>query len=139
MAYDLLERDYMKTLIVILSVLISTSLISTPGFAQTYKWVDDKGVVHFTDDITKIPGKYRPQVDKIGTPEEKIETKVDRDSTSKKKDDGYKDQLGRGEEYWKSRVEEWKKKLKTAQENMEQARMKYNELTERFNESRSSA
>ena len=77
MAYDLLERDYMKTLIVILSVLISTSLISTTGFAQTYKWVDDKGVVHFTDDITKIPGKYRPQVDKIGTPEEKIETIVD--------------------------------------------------------------
>lgn len=28
--------------------------------AQTYKWVDEKGTVHFTDDISKMPEQYRP-------------------------------------------------------------------------------
>jgi chromosome segregation ATPase len=123
----------------ILLIITLSVMISTPCFAQTYKWVDEKGGVHFTDDITTIPEKFRPKAEKIGGSEDKIETKIDKGSTPKKKEDGYKDQLGRGEEYWKNRVEEWKKKLKTAQENMEQARMKYNELTERFNESKSSA
>lgn len=125
----------MKTLLLI----ILSVLISTPGFTQTYKWVDEKGGVHFTNDVTKIPEKYRPKVDKIGISDEKIETKIDKDSTPKKKEDVYKDQAGRGEEYWKNRVEEWKKKLKAALESMEQARMKYNELTEKFNESKSSS
>jgi len=121
----------------ILLVIILSVLISAPGFAQTYKWVDEKGGMHFTDDITKIPDKFRPNAEKIGGSEDKIETKIDKSSSPKKKDD-YKDQLGRGEEYWRNWVEEVKKKLRTAQESMEQARMKYNELTEKFNESKSS-
>lgn len=28
------------------------------AFAEIYKWTDDKGVVHVTDDPTKIPDKY---------------------------------------------------------------------------------
>jgi len=124
----------MKTILLIAVAL----LISTDGFAQIYKWVDEKGSVHFTDDITRIPEKYRPKVDRLGAIEERGESKIEKDNTQKKKEDVYKDQLGRGEEYWRTRVEEWKKKLKTAQENMEQARIRYNELTEKFNESKSS-
>ncbi|MBM4277909.1 MAG: DUF4124 domain-containing protein [Deltaproteobacteria bacterium] len=113
--------------------------ISTPGFAQVYKWVDDKGVVHFTDDVTKIPDRYRPKTDKIGMPKEKSETKIEGVPSSKRKEDAYKDQLGRGEEYWKNRVAEWKSKLRMAQEKMDDTRIKYNELTEKFNDSKSSA
>lgn len=123
----------------ILHLIILFIFISTPGYAQVYKWVDDKGGVHFTDDVTKIPDKYRPKTDKIGVPEEKSDTGVEKESPQKKREETYKDQLGRGEEYWRDRVEEWKKKLKTAQEGLESARVKYNELTEKFNESRSSA
>jgi hypothetical protein len=89
--------------------------------------------------VTKIPDKYRPKSDKIGVSEEKSETKIEGDPSSKRKEDTYKDQLGRGEEYWKNRVEEWKRKLRTAQEKMENTRVKYNELTEKFNDSKSSA
>lgn len=34
------------------------------GVAQgeTYEWLDDQGVVHFTDNPDKIPGKYRKRV-----------------------------------------------------------------------------
>ena len=30
-----------------------------PSYAEMYKWVDDKGTVHFTDDLSAIPEKYR--------------------------------------------------------------------------------
>ncbi|MDI7258657.1 MAG: DUF4124 domain-containing protein [Thermodesulfobacteriota bacterium] len=123
----------------IVLLIILSIFISTPGFAQVYKWVDDKGGVHFTDDMTKIPDKYRPKAEKIGMSEKKSEIKIESDPSSKRKEDVYRDQLGRGEEYWKNRVGEWNKKLKMAQEKTESSRMKYNELTERINDSKSTA
>lgn len=39
--------------IVVLSISIS------PSYADMYKWVDEKGTVHFTDDPSAIPEKYR--------------------------------------------------------------------------------
>jgi hypothetical protein len=33
--------------------------LSTPAFGEIYKWLDDRGVTHFTDDLRKVPEKYR--------------------------------------------------------------------------------
>jgi len=30
--------------------------------AKIYKWVDEKGVIHFTNDIDEVPLKYRPEI-----------------------------------------------------------------------------
>jgi chromosome segregation ATPase len=132
----------MKRIFLILLFLFSTEF----SFAEVYKWVDEKGGVHFTDDFIQIPEKYRPQIERLGTSEEKIETKIEGESSPKKKvektrprEDTYRDRIGKGEEYWKGRVEEWSKKLKDAQERVNNLRVKYNELTEKFNESKSSA
>ena len=35
------------------------AILILPGYAEMYKWVDDKGTVHFTDDLSTIPEKYR--------------------------------------------------------------------------------
>jgi hypothetical protein len=121
-------------------------LFSTENsFAEVYKWVDEKGVVYFTDDFIQIPEKYRPKVERLGTSEERVETKIEGESLSKKKveetrprEDPYRDWIGKGEDYWKGRVEEWSKKLKVSQEKVNHLRVKYNELTERFNGSKSS-
>jgi hypothetical protein len=40
-------------LIIILAVLVPSS------YGEMYKWVDEKGTVHFTDDLSNIPEKYR--------------------------------------------------------------------------------
>jgi chromosome segregation ATPase len=109
------------------------------SLGQVYKWVDEKGMIHFTDDITQIPEKYRSAVQEIETREENIKTQTEGESPSKKKEDSYRDRLGRGEEYWKGRVDEWKKKLESLQGKVEILRLKYNELTEKFNASKSSA
>jgi len=125
----------MKTLTLILLFLFTATL----SYAQIYKWVDEKGIVHFTDDITQIPEKHRGTVQELESREEKIETKEEGEAPQKKQADSYKDRLGRGEEYWKGRVEESRKKLQSLQEKVETLRLKYNELTEKFNTSKSSA
>ena len=124
----------MKRIVLILLLLISSEL----SFAQTYKWIDEKGSIHFTDDINQVPEKYRAGAEKIGLPEEKASTIAEDKSPPKGKENTSKDRFGRGEEFWRARADEWRKKLKTLQERVDVLRLKYNELTERFNDSRSS-
>ena len=127
--------NVMKRIYFILLFLFFTEL----SFAEVYKWVDERGGVHFTDDIMQIPEKNRPKSEKFESLEERVETKIEDKFSPKKKEGTYRDEIGRGEEYWKGRVEEWSKKLKNAQERVNDLRVKYNELTEKFNDSKSSA
>jgi len=124
----------MKTtsLLIILAAIFFVQISS----AQVYKWVDEKGVVHFTDDMLQVPEKYRPKTEKMEIVEEKAEPKIEGDTpSSKKKEEPYKDRMGRGEEYWKERMEFWKKKLVTAQDKIEELRIRYNQLSEKLNAS----
>jgi len=50
--------------ILILIILPSTS------YGEMYKWVDEKGSVHFTDDLSNIPEKYREDAETRKPPEE---------------------------------------------------------------------
>jgi len=124
----------MKRIVLILLLLISPEL----SFAQAYKWIDEKGSIHFTDDILQVPERYRSEVEKIGLPEEKAPAIAEDKSPPKGKGNTSKDRFGRGEEFWRARADEWRKKLKTLQERLDALRVKYNELTERFNDSKSS-
>jgi hypothetical protein len=110
---------------------------STSLSSEIYKWTDDKGAVHFTDDVTQVPEKYRTTIQRRGLTEEKMDKK-DSKEPLKKPEDPYRDRLGRGEEYWRGQVEHWKQTLKTSQERVEALRVKYNELTEKYNLSKSS-
>jgi chromosome segregation ATPase len=123
----------------ILLISLSVFLIAGISFAEVYKWVDDNGVVYFTDNMIQIPEKYRSKAERLELPEEKKDQQVEEESTPKKKVESYRDQLGRGEEYWKARVDEWRKKLTESQTRLQGLRTRYNELTERFNDSKSTA
>jgi hypothetical protein len=51
-------------------------LFQTPLWAKIYKWKDDQGKMHFTDDRAKIPQKYREKVQKfkgVTEPKPKVE------------------------------------------------------------------
>ncbi len=41
---------------------------SGTAYSEIYKWVDDKGEVHFTDDASNIPEQYLNQVERKTTP-----------------------------------------------------------------------
>jgi len=40
-------------------ILAATVLFATPAVADIYRWEDESGVIHFTDDVSAIPSKYR--------------------------------------------------------------------------------
>jgi len=55
-----------RSLIMIARLLFSSVL----AFGQeVYQWVDEKGTVHFTDDLGLVPEKYRDQVQKRQPPQ----------------------------------------------------------------------
>jgi clan AA aspartic protease (TIGR02281 family) len=40
-------------------LILIAALVSTPAQAGMYSWSDEKGIIHFTDDLHKIPEKFR--------------------------------------------------------------------------------
>jgi len=54
----------MKTMVIVLLITLFGSLpiFQLSHAVEIYKWVDEKGTVHFTQDPTTIPEKYRDQV-----------------------------------------------------------------------------
>ena len=42
----------------------------TSSYGEMYRWVDEKGTVYFTDDLSKIPEKYREGVETRKSPKE---------------------------------------------------------------------
>jgi len=114
---------------VALLIFIALTVYCAVSLAQeTYQWVDDKGTVHFTDDVGKIPEKYQDQVKKKEPPPELAP--APKPSPSIRLPQGKappepvvekKDILGRGEDWWRDKAMEWREKLTKAQKDYEAA------------------
>jgi len=94
---------------------------------EVYQWVDEKGTVHFTDDLGLVPEKYRNQVQKKKTSIEptpllspQVTTEEDLEKEPKSAPER-RDLIGRGEEWWRSKTKEWNEKLLNANKNYETA------------------
>lgn len=48
-----------KMAVIIITILLGLLLIFQIAHAEIYKWVDEKGTVHFTEDPATIPEKYK--------------------------------------------------------------------------------
>ena len=91
---------------------------------ETYRWVDEKGTINFTDDPTLIPERYRGQVQKKNPPQESPSpsarpapegSRPARPQEQVESAPEKKDRLGRGEDWWRGKVKEWNDKLAEAQ------------------------
>jgi clan AA aspartic protease (TIGR02281 family) len=69
-------RIIIFTIVIILAVLVSAS------YGEMYKWVDEKGTVHFTDDLSKIPEKYREDAETRRPSKEILSPEVEEKSSS---------------------------------------------------------
>lgn len=55
------------------SILITIFLHTPHSFSgEIYRWTDDKGTIHLTDDVSKIPEQYGDQAEKIEVQEETL-------------------------------------------------------------------
>ena len=104
--------------------------------ANIYKWVDEKGVVNFTDDFNNVPSAYRGQVEvreyltEGGSPL----TTVERPSpsvASKPEEEIRADLYGRDETWWREKVRPWRERLEEATKNRDRIQ---NEIVRRAEE-----
>ncbi len=52
------------------SFLILFISLMVPCYGQIYTWVDEKGTLHFADDLSKVPERYRPNAEMRRAPGE---------------------------------------------------------------------
>ncbi len=113
-------------------ILLILFTFTVPAYAATiYKWVDEKGVVNFTDNYNNVPSSYRDRVEVKHYPTEHYLTEgvapAYTDVPPQKRAEAKADLYGRDETWWKEKVRPWKEQLNQATENYENARKEYME------------
>lgn len=117
-----------------ISLIIAGGLLFLSALALgqgVYRWVDEKGTAHFTDDLSSVPERYRDQVIEtkprgkpVPSPSSEPPKAVGKEKEIKPPPESApeeEDLLGRGEEWWRATAEEWNEKLDTARKNYEKA------------------
>jgi hypothetical protein len=64
----------MQKIVLIAALTIGLLTIPFLVHAEVYKWIDDKGDVHFTDNYSNIPEKYRPVAETQRFPQDPKDT-----------------------------------------------------------------
>ena len=65
----MMKRKAIKALALMVALILL--FMDSPSRAkEVYKWVDEKGTVHFSDDESSVPEKYRDQLEKKSVKEE---------------------------------------------------------------------
>ncbi len=78
------------------------------SYAQVYKWVDDSGTVHFTDDPAKVPEKYWDRVEEKKTIREEGRKPFDEGRWPRRRvQQEPTDRFGRRESWWRDRASKW--------------------------------
>jgi hypothetical protein len=117
-------------------LIMAVLLFAATGTAgEVVKWVDERGVVHFTDNAASVPEKYRQGIDRRELPEER-ETPS---GSTQEVTEGPRDRSGRGEDYWMNRTNESKGQLDQAQKEYRKVMLEYNELIAAYNATNSRA
>ncbi len=99
-----------------LSAIFILFLSISPCYGEMYRWVDEKGTLHFADDLSKVPEKYRPDAEMRKAPKEMKEVSVPEarekpktapgiiSSTGTVETQGYEVNLFRRHELWLTEV-----------------------------------
>ena len=114
-----------------LLILLILFTFTVPAYAATiYKWVDEKGVVNFTDDYNNVPSSYRDRVEVKEYLTEGVAPPYTLDVPRQKRAGAEADIYGRDETWWRDKVRPWREQLEEATENYEDVRKQYMEQAE---------
>jgi hypothetical protein len=118
----------MNKVLVIVAVLL---LASAGRTGEVYKWVDERGVVHFTDNPSAVPAKYKKYMDRRDLPEPRGASSPSR-LRSRPAMGEPRDRYGRGQDYWVNRKNEIKGRLYRAQREYERLLREYDDLVDSY-------
>jgi len=129
-----MEVVKMKKLLILLILLTFAS----PAYAATtYKWIDEKGVLGFTDDFSIIPPECRARVStEVMEDTPSVGLSVSPQAIAQKIEEAKAGIHGLSEPYWRERVRPWKDQLKEATENYERVYKKFMESAEALSQRR---
>jgi hypothetical protein len=111
----------MKNILIILAVLVLTS---TATAGEYFKWVDERGVVHFTNVPSSVPEEYKGKAERRVMPSEK-ETPSGSTRESAVATEEPKDRFGRGRDFWVNWTNEARNKLIRAQNDYNRLQREY--------------
>jgi hypothetical protein len=83
------------------------------AWGQMYKWTDQQGTVHFTDNVSQIPPAYRAKAQMLETsppPQPSAPATPSKESDTPPAPP--QDRLGRGPDYWQSLAKGWSTQLR---------------------------
>jgi DNA repair exonuclease SbcCD ATPase subunit len=113
-------------------ILLILLIFVSSAYADTfYKWVDEQGVVNFTDDYNKVPLTFHNRVEKEFLQEEGTPI-ISQGIISKIKEQIRTDIYGRDETWWKEKVRLWRERLKEATENYDKVYSEFMGQAERL-------
>ena len=98
----------------LLSALLICALSPSYASADFYRWVDNDGRENYTNDLEKVPLEYRDRLAKVEIREDRVSVGKGLEA-GKKRAPGYaehKDKYGRGENYWRRKVENLRRELR---------------------------
>ena len=121
----------------VLILLILLTFASPAYAATTYKWIDEKGVLGFTDDFSIVPPEYRDKVSmEVMEETSLVGVTASPQATPQEIEEAKAGIYGLGETYWRERVRPWKDQLKEARENYERVHKKFMESAEELTQRR---
>jgi hypothetical protein len=115
------KEGKMKNILVILAVLVLTS---TGTAGEYFKWVDERGVVHFTNVPSSVPEEYKDKAERRVMPSEK-ETPSGSTRESAVATEEPKDRFGRGRDFWVNWTNEARNRLIRAQNDYNRLLVEY--------------
>ena len=128
----------MRKTVLIAALTIGFLMIPFLIHAEVYKWIDDKGTIHFTDDYSNIPSSYRERL--------KVEIRKDireeetlsgpQEIIPKSKEEQADADLYRQEEVWGEKVRPWMEQLEEATAHFESAQKRFLEKSEELSRRR---
>ena len=112
-------------------------LVASFSYAQVYKWVDDSGTVHFTDDPAKVPEEYWDRVEEKKTVKEEGRKPSDKGTWSRRPVQREPtDRFGRRKSWWRDRASKWWAQLENAASQHERITKEIEEARKVLSEAR---
>jgi DNA repair exonuclease SbcCD ATPase subunit len=106
------------------TILITIFLHIPRSFSgEVYRWTDDKGTIHLTDDVSKIPERYGDQAEKIEVQEETLKEveKIGKQEEGSDRVKDYLENLEKKIEMKKSmerKISEFEEELRSSEERL---------------------
>lgn len=129
----------MKTALVIIAVLVFASS-ATAG--EYFKWIDERGVVHFTNIPSSVPQEYKEEAERRVMPSEKeTPSGTTRESAvaTEQPAGEPRDRFGRGRDFWVNWTNEARNRLIRAEDDYNRLLVEYKQAQEDWDKAVSTA